>query len=430
MDTAPAGLQKQPFHTRGQPVTFVPYHAQLAAYHYLQMVVKDDCGVGVFYGPELSGKTCIVQEFARNLRAEAPVAVVDATRLKTLGLLSAILDQFDPGPRFSSVNNCWYALGIFVTEHVRTGQTPVVILENLNKMYPSTLHTLCKLAELQTQDGYLLKIILTSGKAPFAIMHSPSMKAVARRSISAFELGPMTRKESATYLQAKLRAGGCDDPRELIPDELIDELYAESGGWPGKLDELAMKVIDGDLQMQTGQQTSGSPQMQPAPENPEPIQPAPGLPLLEAVVEPVAGPDIQRLFLTLDRQTLREVDLTESKTLIGRSAFCDVTIDSRFVSKHHALLLRTDAALYLLDLNSTNGTFVNSQRIQSKPLRHDDVISIGNHGIKLICPAYRSRPAVETMDLTETSTLRTLENLRRSNEEDDKKTATSEIVQR
>ena len=280
----------------------------------------------------------------------------------------------------------------------------------------------------------------------------------------------MTRKESSTYLQAKLRASGCDDPRELIPDELIDDLHAESGGWPGKLDALAMALVEGEEQVQANQRTQdssqiqGAPesaeqiraapespeQMQAAPESPEQIQAAPesaeqiqpasespgqiqaepDLPLLEAVVEPVERPDIQRLFLTLNRETLREIDLTESKTLVGRSELCDVTIDSRFVSKHHALLVRTAKALYLLDLNSTNGTFVNSQRIQSKPLRHDDVISIGNHGIKLICPAYRARPAMESLDLTETSTLRTLTDLRRSGDEDDQQTPPIETGRR
>jgi pSer/pThr/pTyr-binding forkhead associated (FHA) protein len=146
--------------------------------------------------------------------------------------------------------------------------------------------------------------------------------------------------------------------------------------------------------------------------SPPVVQATPEKPPLAAVVEPVEDSGIQRLFLTFNRKTLLEIDLTESKVLIGRSELCDVSIESRFVSKHHALLVRTDNALHLLDLNSTNGTFVNSRRIQSKVLRHDDIISVGNHGIKLICPAYRARPVVEELDLAETSTLKTLADIR------------------
>ena len=81
MDIAQTGLRKQPFQTSGRPVTFVPYHSQLAAHYFLQMILRDDRGIGVFYGPESSGKTSITREFLSNLPADIPVAVVDASRL-------------------------------------------------------------------------------------------------------------------------------------------------------------------------------------------------------------------------------------------------------------------------------------------------------------------------------------------------------------
>jgi hypothetical protein len=283
-------------------------------------------------------------------------------------------------------------------------------------MYPSALYTLSKLAELQIQGQYLLRMILTSDKAPFAIMHAPSMKAVAKRSISAFELGPLTPKETSTYLHAKLRASGCDNPDQFFPSEIINDLHAESGGWPGKLDGLAMQAVERAAEIPILREHISPPAVQSTPERSP----------LTAVVEPVEDPGIQRLFLTFNRKTLQEIDLTESKVLIGRSELCDVSIKSRFVSKHHALLVRTDNALHLLDLNSTNGTFVNSHRIQSKVLRHDDIISVGNHGIKLICPTYRARPVIEELDLAETSTLKTLADMRPSTYDDGEDSAPAE----
>jgi pSer/pThr/pTyr-binding forkhead associated (FHA) protein len=41
----------------------------------------------------------------------------------------------------------------------------------------------------------------------------------------------------------------------------------------------------------------------------------------------------------------------------------------------------------LMDMNSTNGTFVNSQRIKDQVVVHNDIISIGNHQIKYIAPS-------------------------------------------
>ena len=428
MDIAQTGLLHQPFHTRGESAFFVPYQSQLAAYHFLLMILKDDRGVGLFYGPDAAGKMCVVHELRCDIPADIPVAVVDATRLKTLDLLRAIMAQFDPGPSFESIDDHWYALRIFLAEKTRTGRTPLLVLENINRMYPSSLYTLNKLAELQMDGRYLLRIILISNKAPFAIVHSPSMSAVAKRSISAFEMGPMTAKEASAYIHAKLHASGCDDPNQLFPPDVVNELHAASGGWPGKLDELAMQAIERAEEWPITREDLSPPDAETEPElelEPQP-EPEPEPPILTPVSEPVEHPGIQKLFLTLNRKTLQEINLTERKVLIGRSDLCDIPIESRFVSKHHALLVRTDDALHLLDLNSTNGTFVNSERIESKVLRHDDVISVGNHGIKLICPAYRTRPVLEEADLAETSVMKTLADMRESKSDAHEETAGGE----
>lgn len=464
MDIAQTGLQKQPFHEFGRPAVFVPYHSQLTAHHFLRAVLKDDRGVGVFYGPKLSGKTTIINEFVGGLPEDVPVAVVDAARSKTLELLTSMLLQFDPGPSFDSVDNCWYALRVYLAEKARTGITPLLVLENINVMYPSALYALCKLAELKFKGRYVMRMILTSDRAPYSVMHSPKMAPIAKRSIAAFELGPMTPTELPIYIRAKLRAGGCDSPETLFRDETVERLYASSGGWPGRVDALARQAIWRARELPIAAElidppAEGTPDKTTTPAAPEPIEPPvlrdsvsappktepadarvaaaneaaeppilreaahppverePDNARLTAVAEPMDDPGIQKLFLTLNRKTLQEINISQSKVLIGRSGLCDVSIDSRFVSKCHAILIRTEAALHLLDLNSKNGTFVNSKRIQSHVLRHDDVISIGNHGIKLICPAYKARPVIEGQDLSETAAMRTLPELRRLRDE-------------
>ncbi|NTU63171.1 MAG: FHA domain-containing protein, partial [Chloroflexi bacterium] len=68
--------------------------------------------------------------------------------------------------------------------------------------------------------------------------------------------------------------------------------------------------------------------------------------------------------------SLDQFDLAAHDTLtIGRAAECDLLLDSPLVSRHHARLERSGPAHVLIDLGSTNGTYVNSQRIDRVELR-------------------------------------------------------------
>jgi ABC-type multidrug transport system ATPase subunit/pSer/pThr/pTyr-binding forkhead associated (FHA) protein len=73
-----------------------------------------------------------------------------------------------------------------------------------------------------------------------------------------------------------------------------------------------------------------------------------------------------------------QFDLAAHDTLsIGRAAECELVLDSPLVSRHHARLERSGPAHVLIDLGSTNGTYVNSQRIDRAELHAGDVVQIG-----------------------------------------------------
>ncbi len=71
-------------------------------------------------------------------------------------------------------------------------------------------------------------------------------------------------------------------------------------------------------------------------------------------------------------------DLAAHDTLtVGRDPACDLTLDSPLVSRRHARLERAGPSHILIDLGSTNGTFVNSERIDRRVLSAGDIVQIG-----------------------------------------------------
>ena len=104
--------------------------------------------------------------------------------------------------------------------------------------------------------------------------------------------------------------------------------------------------------------------------------------------------------------------MVKPRLLVGRSEHNDIDIPSRFVSRHHALLVRHGNATFLMDLNSTNGTFVNSRRVSNHVLLHNDVITVGHHTIKFNDPFATTRGKLEGDDFANTTIMKTLEDMR------------------
>ncbi len=74
--------------------------------------------------------------------------------------------------------------------------------------------------------------------------------------------------------------------------------------------------------------------------------------------------------------------LSSKPLIIGRSRSCDVKINDQEISSKH-LSISTDnlGRVIAKDLGSTNGTFLNSNKINETTLHLDDSIRLGNHTI-------------------------------------------------
>ena len=95
----------------------------------------------------------------------------------------------------------------------------------------------------------------------------------------------------------------------------------------------------------------------------------------------VTAADANMLILATEKQVFG-FDLLETfRVAIGRHDSNDLSFDSRNVSNYHAEILCEDDALVLHDLGSTNGSYVNEERVKRRKLQHGDRIRIGNNEI-------------------------------------------------
>lgn len=81
------------------------------------------------------------------------------------------------------------------------------------------------------------------------------------------------------------------------------------------------------------------------------------------------------LFLRLGED---RVDLTSDRVVVGRSRSCEIRLQEDSVSRLHAAFVRREESLFVEDLGSSNGTFVNGRRIEAPcRVQPGDVVRFG-----------------------------------------------------
>lgn len=102
-----------------------------------------------------------------------------------------------------------------------------------------------------------------------------------------------------------------------------------------------------------------------------------------------------KMIVSIDGVVIKEVQVTKERTTLGRRPYNDVVIDNLAVSGEHAAVQMTGDEVFLEDLNSTNGTYVNGKAVKRQQLFNGDTIEVGKYKIQFV-----SEPEGERFDKT------------------------------
>ena len=362
---------------QSDPVPIVPYRSHQDALQFLATAMERPNRIALMQGPGGAGKTTILQAFVETSLRGSPVAHIDGAYLEPHNLLTGVLEQFNLRIQTQQDDQLMQLLSNFAAQETREKRPPVLIVDDVDRANAGTLRLLNWLAALEAGEEYLVRIILTGRERLADLERNEGLRNIARRRPAIYSLNPLSPYEAMSYLRIRFMAAGGDGADEVFTPDICDRLYELARGWPGPLIAAAQEVP----QHGTGQSST----------------------------IPAA-----RVVLTRNGETLARHELTERRYVIGRSDLSDIVVEDAFVSKQHAMLQVLADAIVLFDLNSTNGTTVNSRKVQKAILRNDDIIALGTYRLKLENAPAVDREVADSLATSDTVTMKTLADVRRA----------------
>jgi hypothetical protein len=91
-----------------------------------------------------------------------------------------------------------------------------------------------------------------------------------------------------------------------------------------------------------------------------------------------------KMIVSIDGVVIKEFQLTKDRTTLGRRPYNDIVIDNLAVSGEHAAVQMVGGEVYLEDLNSTNGSYVNGKSIKKQLLQNNDTVEVGKYKIRFV----------------------------------------------
>jgi len=369
-------IASKAFGKQADPSLVVAYQSHQDAMRFLAAALAQPNGIALLQGPGGSGKSTIVRAQRDWSAMNSVVALIDGTHLTPRTLMNGMLSQFGIDTVSQHDELLLQQLNSYMTQQTRDGHAPVLIIDNADRASMSTLRLLDWLSSLDAGSDVALRIVMTGKGSMSTLLQQDSMRCLARRRPATYALNPLSAQETMIYLRTRLIAAGGERSEKVFPAKICENLRETSRGWPGALNIQAMGVM-------------------------------------ERMTELYSARSIPRIVVTHDGETVADYELTERKYIIGRTDLADISIDDSYVSKTHAMLQVYSNAIVLLDLNSTNGTTVNSKVVHKAILRSNDIIALGRYRLKL-----ENAPAIdaamdERIRTSDTLTMQSLQDLRR-----------------
>lgn len=226
------GLKCKPFELLPDPrFLYASKNHDLALTH-LEYGIMDNKGFIVLTGDVGTGKTTLINFFLSKITTDVNTAFIFNTNIDPATFLEMVANDFSlhiPDTRRSTLYDGLYRF--FLDEHIH-GRRSVLIIDEAQNMPQETLEEVRMLSNFETEEHYLLQIIIVGQPQLRQRLNDPELAQLTQRISVYYNLAPLEKSDISQYIKHRLTVSGYPFPDLLFTSDAIEKIYEYTNGVP------------------------------------------------------------------------------------------------------------------------------------------------------------------------------------------------------
>ena len=240
------GLTEKPFAITPDPRYLFMSARHAEALAHLLYGITEAGGFIQLTGEVGTGKTTVVRSLLERMPGHADVAVILNPQLSPLQFVVTICEElglFLRDEDTTSLKDLIDTLNRRLLDAHAKGRRVVVIVDEAQNLTPDTLEQVRLLTNLETASHKLLQIILIGQPELREVLDRVELRQLAQRITGRYHLDPLSKTETASYVNHRLRVAGANG--EIFTGPALREVHRLSGGIPRIINVICDRALLG-----------------------------------------------------------------------------------------------------------------------------------------------------------------------------------------
>ena len=347
----------------------------------LSQSFSDRRALAILVGDSEATSRFVIRKFLSRLDDEVAVARITAPCKDAVGFMREIIAAVGFKPKDMRLDDLDSIFSMFLSFQKSHGRRTVICVEHVQDNEWWVLDKIRDIVEMERDSEFGLLTVLSGRTDLNQLLNSRPLSDISAYATSRISLAPLTLAETREYIGRKVESTGIsniDDAFEFHAVSLIHELC---GGIPDAIsvlvdrcfslaDEERLDLVSKDLVKSAYESVREATERNDAEHD-------------TSIVNVMSIlPQVGRLIVQLSGDEIKELTLRKGHLLVGRSTLCDIRLESKVISRHHALISHTPEGATIIDLGSTNGTLVDGCTVKEHALTPGETITVGDCNIE------------------------------------------------